>query len=238
MGNCGRTQDPKHPAASVGYAPLRGSATGLRQRCHSRLDGTELLQRGSTCTESSGLVRRCSRPPPLRRPRSRPPRCRRSLRRPRRPPRRLRSPSRHYSTVRAGSKGRAVVGAECYLAQAGYSVSKNGTFSADDAKCGGQVQRQPPHLRRRCSRQGVLDRPGRRKQPPIAAEGRPRLRGASGAARADRLGPARARTGKFDTATANAIKGLQRAKGWKQSGYLDQRVWGLLQSGRPPRSGS
>ena len=138
----------------------------------------------------------------------------------------------HYSTVRAGSKGRAVVGAECYLAQAGYSVSKNGTFSADDAKSAAKFNSS-----RHISGGGVLGKASWTAL--VAGNSHPsQKKGDRGYAvlRAQRAlsasGRAVPRTGKFDTSTANAIKGLQRAKGWKQSGYLDQRVWGLLRSGQ------
>jgi cell wall-associated NlpC family hydrolase len=137
-----------------------------------------------------------------------------------------------YSTVRAGSKGRAAAAAECYLAQAGYSVSKNGAFSADDAKAAAKF-----NASRHISGGAVIGKASWTSM--VSGNSHPSLKkGARGYAvlRAQRAlsasGRSVPRTGTFDTATANAIKGLQRAKGWKQSGYLDQRVWGLLRSGQ------
>ena len=136
-----------------------------------------------------------------------------------------------YSTVREGSKGRAVTAAECYLSQAGYSISKNGTFSSADAK-GAAAFNASKHI----SGGGVLGKASWTAL--VAGSSHPTVRkGDRGYAvlRVQRAltasGRAVGRTGTFDTSTANAIKGLQRAKGWKQSGVADQRVWGLLRSG-------
>lgn len=137
-----------------------------------------------------------------------------------------------YSAVSASSSGALTTAAECLLSSAGYTVTVNGDFSSDDAKAlasyksasklsGGAVvdkatwtallsRGSTPKLTKGEKGEAVA-----RFQRALTASGRPV-----------------AITGVFDTATVNRVKGIQRAKGWKQSGIAGSGNWRLLQTGQ------
>ena len=137
-----------------------------------------------------------------------------------------------YPNVSAGASGTSAVAAECLLSGAGYSVKIDGAFTAAEAAAaakfkatkklaGGAVvdkgawtallsRGSTPKLDKGKKGEAVL-----RLQRALTASGRPV-----------------AITGTFDTATVNRVKGIQRAKGWKQSGVAGSGNWRLLQTGQ------
>ena len=138
----------------------------------------------------------------------------------------------YYGVVKAGTKGRSALAAECSLANAGFRVTKNGNFSAADVDALVRFK-----ARDKLSGGKVVDKAT---WAALLSHGpRPSLvAGSRGGAvlRVQRAlvatGRSVAFTGKLDKATRNRIKGIQRAEGWRQTGNVKAGEWRLLQSGR------
>lgn len=137
-----------------------------------------------------------------------------------------------YRTVRAGATGPLATAAECLLARAGYGAKIDGSFTAAEAAAAARFN----SAKKLSGRAGV----DKASWTALLSRGTtPKLtKGKKGeaVARFQRALTASGRpvaiTGTYDTPTINRVKGIQRAKGWKQSGVAGSGNWKLLQSGR------
>jgi cell wall-associated NlpC family hydrolase len=137
-----------------------------------------------------------------------------------------------YRNVAAGSTGALATAAECLLSSAGYAVKIDGSFSAAEAAAAAKFK-----ATKKLPGGAVVDKGAWTAL--LARGSTPKLyKGKKGEAvtRLQRALTASGRpvaiTGTFDTATANRVKGIQRAKGWKQSGVAGSGNWRLLQTGQ------
>lgn len=137
-----------------------------------------------------------------------------------------------YPTVKTGSTGARVTAAECLLRSAGYSVVVNGSFSARESAAVAKFQ-----TAKKQKSTGTVDKAAWTAL--LARGSTPKLyKGKRGddVKRLQRALTASGRpvavTGTFGTQTANAVKTIQRAKGWKQSGVAGSGTWWALQTGK------
>jgi cell wall-associated NlpC family hydrolase len=141
-----------------------------------------------------------------------------------------------YKAVKAGSSGTQAKAAQCLLRSAGHSVKADGSFSAADA-----AKLKTFQSRHKLARTGRVD--ARSWTALLARGSKPALRvGKRGAAvkRLQRSLTASGRpvpvTGYFGPITKNAVKSVQRAKGWSATGTATTSVWRTLQGGGAVRS--
>ena len=136
-----------------------------------------------------------------------------------------------YTTVGQGSRGSRTKAAQCLLRKAGHSVRADGSFSATDAA---NVKRFQARVG--LTRTGEVDRQtwtaliarGSRLTLKVGSRGQAvrRLQAALRAA-----GHKVAVTGHYGAATKNAVKALQGAQGWRETGRASGGVWRALQAG-------
>ena len=157
-------------------------------------------------------------------------RSRPNRRRPRRPKCELSLTS--YPNISAGASGTSAIAAECLLSGAGYAVEVDGAFTAAEAAAAAEFK-----ATKKLSGGAVVDKGAWTAL--LSRGSTPKLdKGKKGEAvlRLQRALTASGRpvaiTGTFDTATVNRVKGIQRAKGWKQSGVAGSGNWRLLQTGQ------
>jgi cell wall-associated NlpC family hydrolase len=137
-----------------------------------------------------------------------------------------------YPNVSAGANGTTAVAAECLLSSAGYSVKIDGAFTAAEAAAAGRFKATKKLAGGTVVDKGAWTALLSRGSTPKLSKGKKgeavlRFQRALTAS-----GRSVAITGTFDTATVNRVKGIQRAKGWKQSGVAGSGNWRLLQTGQ------
>ena len=138
-----------------------------------------------------------------------------------------------YSTVRAGSTGSKAKAMECLLANAGFSTTVNGSFSAADATALAAF-RKSIGLK-------PLKSGGRRAWSALLSRGEtPELKSGAKGADVVRLqlalraaGYSKVPTnGTFGKSTVTAVKSAQKRRDLKQTGVVTAGLWKALQKGR------
>lgn len=138
-----------------------------------------------------------------------------------------------YKTIKKGAKGTEVTAAQCLINRAGYSVKVDGSFSAADSAQLKRFQRDHhvnPSGNVYASSWVAL----------ISRGTKPTLKVGNKGASVKRLqnslnasGHSVRATGSYGTATASAVKSVQRAGKLKVTGTVNASVWNLLQAGDP-----
>ena len=138
-----------------------------------------------------------------------------------------------YSSIRTGSTGSKAKAMECLLANAGFSTTVNGSFSAGDAAALADFRKsvglKPLKVGGRRAWSALLSR-GETPQLKSGAKGADvvRLQLALRAAGYSKVPT----TGTFGKATVTVVKSAQQRRGLKQTGVVDAGLWKALQHGR------
>lgn len=138
-----------------------------------------------------------------------------------------------YKNIKKGSTGAQARAAQCLLRSAGYKIKVDGSFSSADS---GQLKK----FQRR-NDVNVTGNVYSSSWTALLSRGsRPTLKSGSKGAAVKRLqnsltasGRHVSATGNYGTATANAVKSVQRAKKLRVTGVANVSVWNLLQNGDP-----
>jgi cell wall-associated NlpC family hydrolase len=138
-----------------------------------------------------------------------------------------------YKTIKKGSSGAQARAAQCLLRSAGYTIRVDGSFSSADSGQLKKFQRRNdvnPSGKVYASSWTAL----------LSRGSRPTLKSGSKGAAVKRLqnsltasGRHVSATGYYGSATANAVKSVQRAKRLRVTGVANVSVWNLLQNGDP-----
>lgn len=138
-----------------------------------------------------------------------------------------------YKTIKKGAKGTQVTAAQCLINRAGYSVKIDGSFSAADS-----AQLKRFQLAHDVNPSGNLYASS---WVALISRGtKPTLKVGDKSASVKRLQNALKAsnrkikaTGSYTSATANAVKSVQRARHLAATGTTNAAVWNLLQAGDP-----
>ncbi len=138
-----------------------------------------------------------------------------------------------YKTIKKGARGTEVTAAQCLINRAGYRVSIDGSFSSTDSSQLKKFQRDHhvnPSGNVYASSWVALISRGSRPTLKVGDRGRSvkRLQNSLNAS-----GRTVKATSYYGTATASAVKSVQRAGKLRPTGIATVSVWNLLQAGDP-----